>query len=117
MDRPFTFAQRLQTLIDEKHVTKSELARSCGIDKSNVTRYLSGTYEAKQDVVYRISQRYGVSASWLMGYDTPMVDDGLLDEQRTEINEIFERMPPELRTHALALLKGLVPPEQSPGDR
>ena len=25
MDRPFTFAQRLQTLIDEKHVTDAEL--------------------------------------------------------------------------------------------
>lgn len=118
MDKPFTFSQRLQSLIDEKGITKSELARSCGIDKSNVTRYLNGDYEAKQDVVFRISQHYGVSAAWLMGYDTPMVNsDEILNAQRTEINEIFDQLSPEYREHAIALLKGLVSASQAPGDR
>ena len=130
MDKPFSFAQRLQYLIDAKGITKSELARACGINKSNVTRYLGGQYEAKQDVIYSIARKYNVSETWLMGYDTPMErqpafdlqffgekkEDPALAAQHQEINEIFDRMPPELRTHALALLKGLVPGAQSPDD-
>ena len=117
MEKPYTFAQRLQQLIDAKGITKSELARTCGIDKSNVTRYLNGDYEAKQDVIYRIAVKYGVSGAWLMGYDTPVSDDEdpALKAQHEEINDIFDRLPPELRTHALALLKGLVSASQAPG--
>ena len=117
MVKPFSFAQRLQQLIDMKGITKSELARSCGIDKSNITRYLNGEYEAKQDVIYRIAVKYGVSGAWLMGYDTPVSEeDPVLQKQHEEINDIFDRLPPELRTHALALLRGLVSASQAPGD-
>lgn len=72
MDRPYTFAQRLQELLIMKGMNKSELAVAADINKSNITRYLKGDYEAKQDVVYRIAQRLNVNESWLMGYDAPM---------------------------------------------
>ena len=76
MDRPFTFAQRLQMLIDERAINKSELARVAEVNKANITRYLKGEYEAKQDVVYRIASRLHVNAAWLMGYDVSMSEDG-----------------------------------------
>lgn len=117
MEKPFTFAQRLQQLIDAKGITKSDLARSCGIAKSNITRYLNGEYEAKQDVIYRIAVKYGVSGAWLMGYDTPLLEeDPVLQKQHEEINELFDRLPPELRAHYLALLKGLAQASPAPDD-
>ena len=76
MDKPFTFAQRLKMLLELKGVSRSELARLCGIDRSNVTRYLNGEYEAKQDVVYNIASKLNVSPAWLMGYDSPMTEGG-----------------------------------------
>lgn len=93
MDRPFTFAQRLQELLDRKGMTKSELAVAADINKSNITRYLKGDYEAKQDVVHRIAVRLDVSESWLMGYDVPMQKESppALVNNDPELTEILER--------------------------
>ena len=119
MNKPFTFSERLQTLIDKKGISKSDLARVCGIDRSNITRYLKGTYEAKQDVLYRIAQAYNVNEAWLLGYDIEMdkYDPDEIKRQHDEINEIFDQMSPELRSHALALLRGLVPQAQNTDSR
>ncbi len=72
MNRPFTFAQRLRQLMLDKGMNQSELAVAAGINKSNISRYLKGDYEAKQDVIYKISQRFGVNEAWLMGYEVTM---------------------------------------------
>ncbi len=71
-DKTATFADRLQELMVHKNLTKTALAKLCGIDKSNITRYCRGDYEAKQDVVYRIAFSLNVDEAWLMGYDVPM---------------------------------------------
>ena len=67
-----TFAMRLTELMEKKGLTKTDLAKLSGVNKSNITRYLRGDYKAKQDVVYQIAQRLGVDPAWLMGYDIPM---------------------------------------------
>lgn len=72
MNRPYSFADRLKTLMEKRSLTRSAIARICEIDKSNITRYCNGTYEAKQDVIYRMAAKLNVSEAWLMGYDVPM---------------------------------------------
>lgn len=81
MDRPATFAERLNSIIEMKHITKAELSRMTGISKSSLTRYTKGDWEGKQDAVYAIAQALHVSEAWLMGYDVPM--------QRIELPEAF----------------------------
>jgi len=73
--RTSTFAERLRFIMLEKNITKSQLAKAIGIDKANITRYLKGDYEAKQDVVYRLASVLKVTEAWLMGYDAPMLAD------------------------------------------
>jgi transcriptional regulator with XRE-family HTH domain len=111
MNRLYTFAQRLQMLIDAKQLSKSDIARTCGIDKSNITRYLNGSYEAKTNVVYKIAQRYGVSESWLMGYDVPLMEgadvihepyEKLADKDR-RLLQWFRSMPLEKQKAFLLL--------------
>lgn len=75
MVRTSTFAERLRFIMLEKNITKSQLAKAIGIDKANITRYLKGDYEAKQDVVYRLASVLKVTEAWLMGYDAPMLAD------------------------------------------
>lgn len=70
--KPSNFAERIQTLMAERGLSRSAFAKICEVDKSNITRYCSGNYEAKQDVIYRISSKLNVNESWLMGYDVPM---------------------------------------------
>ena len=74
VDKPIsTFADRLNKLMEIRHLKKADLARLCGIDRSNITRYCQGSYEAKQDVVYSMAAKLNINPVWLMGYDVPMV--------------------------------------------
>lgn len=112
MEKSFTFAQRLQALIDMKGISKSEIARACGIDRSNITRYLDGEYEAKQDVIFRLSQKYGVNEAWLMGYDIPIFkEEGNQDYAQQERDEAllesFRELPPEEQEIVIAQTRGL----------
>lgn len=82
--KPVPFAQRLQELMEEKNLSKSDLAKLCGINKSNITRYCKGEYEAKQDVIYKIASSLRVNIPWLMGYDVPMTGEITIDESNLD---------------------------------
>ena len=69
MNRPATFAERLNYALDMKQITKAELSRMTGISKSSLTRYTKGDWEGKQDAVYAIARALHVDEAWLMGYD------------------------------------------------
>lgn len=75
MDKKFSFAQRLRELLDYYSIRQADLASRTGISKSSLSHYLKGDWEGKQDVIYKISNAYGVSAAWLMGVDCPMIPD------------------------------------------
>ena len=96
MNKPFTFAERLNALIEIKGYSKSGLAKLCGIDKFNITRYCKGEYEAKQDVIYEIASRLNVSPSWLMGYDVPM-EPSLSPEDDAAIRSLAQQTVEEQR--------------------
>lgn len=72
MQKPSTFAERLKEALDIKQITKAELSRITGINKSSLTRYVKGSWEGKQDAVYEIAKALDVNEAWLMGYDVPM---------------------------------------------
>lgn len=91
MPRIYTFAQRLQEILDTTGLTKSELALSAGVNKSNITRYLKGDYEAKQDVVHRVAKNLGVNEAWLMGYDVPMMPQKGVSDIVPLHSDFFER--------------------------
>ena len=95
MSKPYTFAERLRTVMDMKGLSNSAIAKLCEIDKSNITRYLSGKYEAKQDVIYKMASRLNINPAWLMGYDVPI--DGSADILPTEDDEYTSYLE-ELRT-------------------
>lgn len=91
MPRSFTFAQRLQEILDTTGMSKSELAITAGVNKSNITHYLKGDYEAKQDVVHRVAKNLGVDESWLMGYDVPMRPQASVSEIVSLQTDNYER--------------------------
>ncbi|CZQ83581.1 peptidase s24/s26a/s26b [Trichococcus palustris] len=66
-----SFKERLNKAIAEKGIKPAELARRTGINKSSITAWLKGDYEAKQDNIFKLSKALGVSEAWLMGIDTP----------------------------------------------
>lgn len=84
------FAARLRSLLDLYDISQVEFAKAIGVNKGNITHYLKGDYEAKQDVLYNISKRYNVSPAWLMGYDVPMSATENVERTTTDIAKLID---------------------------
>lgn len=54
--------------------TPADLARETGLSKSTLSRYLSGSFEPKQNAIAKLASVLNVSEMWLWGYDVPMVN-------------------------------------------
>lgn len=61
-----TFASRLKKAMADAEVNSTELARMTGIDKSTISRYLSGGYVPKQKRTDLISQALSVDPGYLI---------------------------------------------------
>ena len=70
-----TFANRLQKAININNTRPIVLAKKTGIDKSQISNYLSGNYKASQKNVSLLAKELNVSEPWLMGYDVPINEE------------------------------------------
>ena len=64
-----SFKDRLNKAIADRDIKPAELARRTGINKSSITAWLKGDYEAKQDNIFKLAKALDVSEAWLMGLD------------------------------------------------
>lgn len=67
-----TIADRLREAMVARKIKQVDLVRATGINRSAISRYLSGEYEPKNKPIYELSRVLDVSEQWLMGYDVPM---------------------------------------------
>lgn len=103
-------SERLLSIILEKEYSYGELSRLTGIPKSAIQRYATGeTEKIPIDRLEALAAALGVSSAYLMGWE----EDPLLKQQHEEMDAILDKMPPELRTRAIDLLKGLAQMSQS----
>lgn len=65
-------ADRLRQALKLANMKQIELARATGLDRSAISRYLSGDYEPKQDAIHKMAKVLNVSEMWLWGCDVPM---------------------------------------------
>jgi transcriptional regulator with XRE-family HTH domain len=66
------FKDRLKKIMEIRGVTGAELSRRSNISKPQISEYLSGRYEAKQNKLHTLAIALDVSEAWLMGCDVPM---------------------------------------------
>lgn len=66
------FAIRFREALNLRNMKQSELCEKTNIGKSAISQYLSGSFEPKQQNVYKIALALDVSEAWLMGYDVPI---------------------------------------------
>lgn len=65
-------ADRLREAMRAADKSQAELMRETGLQRSAISRYLSGEYEPKALAVGKMARVLGVSEMWLFGYDVPM---------------------------------------------
>lgn len=67
-----SIASRLREAMEIRGKKQIDLVRDTGINRSAISRYLSGEYEPKNKPIYELAKALDVSDQWLMGYDYPM---------------------------------------------
>ena len=88
MEMDYTaFRENLQTLIESRGLTRSQLAEDTNIKKATLSRYLNGLRAPELAYVVKISQYFKVSVDWILGlstdkYGTPGVTDELSEMMR-----------------------------------
>ncbi len=83
-----TFANRLQKAMNNCGLKQSELAEKTKLDKSLISNYLSGNYNAKQDKLSILANALNVSETWLMGYDVPMNNNCINNTSNESLSEL-----------------------------
>lgn len=64
-------ADRLREAMNDAGKTQADLMRETGLQRSAISRYLSGEYEPKARAIGKLAMALGVSEMWLFGYDVP----------------------------------------------
>lgn len=67
---------RIKEAMEIREIKQAELVEKTGIDKGQMSSYLSGKYKPKQGNLERIAKALFVDEAWLMGYDVPMERNG-----------------------------------------
>lgn len=86
-----TTAERLLEAMRDIEMQPADLARATGINKSSLSRYLSGEYEPKQKAINKLAIALNVSEMWLWGYDVPKERD-IKQKNNDDLVEITVRM-------------------------
>ena len=63
---------RMKYALQLRGMKQAELADKTGIDKGQISSYLSGKYKPKQENLSLLAVALNVSEYWLMGLDVPM---------------------------------------------
>lgn len=78
------FSERLKIALEARGMYASQLGAVCKINKSTLSQYLSGKYEAKYARIVQMAEVLGCDPLWLAGNDVPMTPGA--GEYGAEIN-------------------------------
>lgn len=93
---------RIKHALQIREMKQAELAEKTGIDKGQISSYLSGRYKPKQENLSLMAAALEVSEYWLMGMDVSIEradTEEMAQEHRKRIeayaNQVFDMRDPE----------------------
>lgn len=98
--KKFSTADRLKQLIDEKGIRQVDILKACQpycqkfgvqLNKNDLSQYVSGKVEPKQDKLSILGMALNVNEVWLMGYNIPA--------GRNELNNLEQRLQKEVAAY------------------
>lgn len=111
-----TAADRIQQAMDETGKKQADLVEATGLNKSTISRYLSGQVEPKQKAIMTLAQALNVSGMWLWGYDVPKerqteeptVNDDELSEAHKILLQFAKSVPEDKVPLVLRTMKAIL---------
>lgn len=62
---------RMREAMNDRGMNQVDLADATGLNKSTISRYLTGAVEPKQKAIMALARALDVTEMWLWGYDVP----------------------------------------------
>ena len=75
--RQSTFDKRLKLLITYHGITQKELSTQAGIREQTISNYITAQRDPKTSILIKISETFNVSPSWLLGYGSDDLMEGI----------------------------------------
>jgi len=87
-----TINERIKQALKLRNMKQVDLVAKTGIDKSQISSYLSGKYKPKQENLSLLAVALNVNEYWLIGQDVPMernCDDDMAVQERSQRLEAY----------------------------
>lgn len=104
-------SERLKEALELRGMKQVELSEKSGISKPNISCYLSGKYEPKQEALYKMGKALDVAEMWLAGHDIPM-ERPQAQKENDALADLNERIKKEKDFKELILKINSLKPEQ-----
>ena len=82
------FCDRLKQAMNIRDLKAADLSKLSGLSKAQISQYVNGKYEAKQEALYKLAKTLNVSEAWLMGHEVPM-DRYVIDFDSSAMSGLF----------------------------
>ncbi|KAA6136509.1 helix-turn-helix domain-containing protein [[Clostridium] symbiosum] len=83
---------RIKAALEIRDMKQSELVEKTGIDKGQMSSYITGRYKPKQENLNLIAEALSVDEAWLMGYDVPMERNNYEDQNILRFDAALEEI-------------------------
>lgn len=102
MDNLYIIKDRLNEAMQKRGITASELSKRTGLNKSSVSRYLTGENIPRSLAIGKMAKALRVNPAWVLGYDVPM-DEGV-PPIHIELDKLNDTNKEKLQAYYQALL-------------
>lgn len=102
MDELYIIKDRLNEALKLRGLTASDLAKRTGLNKSSVSRYLSGQSIPRSLAIGAMAEALRVSPAWVLGYDVPM--ESKENQPTIEVHKLTPENQARLSAYYQALL-------------
>jgi len=92
--------QRLNEILELKNLTKSDMARICGVSAQSVNNWFVRGTIGKSSAI-KLADALGVSLEWILGQEVGEKDGLKPDEQR--LLELYRQLPEEEKQNMLRI--------------
>ena len=94
--------ERVKQLMDSQHLNQKQLAEKTNITEASLCKYLKGTREPRNDVVFNIAKALNVTVDYLLGNDNPSI--GNFEEAVQLLTRSKEQLSNEQRIKLINIL-------------
>lgn len=87
MDNLYIIKDRLNEAMKLRDLNITELAFKCGLNKSTVSRYLTGTVIPRSVAIGKMANALQVSPAWILGYEVTMTGEEIKEIDTSKLTD------------------------------